>query len=57
MNLIAKVTAAGMTAGKKYNVIKQDGDMFIKNRLVKIILDNGDIGLRLFSTFDIAEED
>lgn len=55
MSLIAKLTAAGMTAGKKYDVIKQDGDMFIKNRLVKIVLDDGTVGLRLFSAFDVAE--
>ena len=49
----AKLTTTGMTAGKRYDVIRQ-GDMLIKDAMIKIVLDDGTIGLRSFSAFTVV---
>ena len=50
----AKLSTTGMTAGKNYDVIKQ-GDMLIKNSMIQIVLDDGTIGLRAFSAFNVVK--
>lgn len=55
MMLKAKYTTAGMTEGKVYQAINDDGCL-IKDHLVKIVLDNGTVGKRLFSAFQVVED-
>lgn len=52
MTLKAKLTTCGMTKGKNYDVIRQEGDKLIKDGLVQIVLDDGTVGLRAFKAFE-----
>lgn len=50
MTVVANLTAAGITKGKRYDVIDKS------ERFIKIVLDNGKIGVCLFKAFDIVED-
>lgn len=46
---IANLTVAGITRGRRYDVIDES------DRFIKIVLDNGKIGVRAIKAFDIVE--
>lgn len=47
---IANLTLAGTTRGKRYDVIGES------DRFIKIILDDGKIGIRIIKAFNIVED-
>lgn len=49
MTVVANLTVAGITKGKYYDVIDK-----VEN-FIKIVLDNGTIGVRHIKAFDIVE--
>lgn len=50
MTVIANLTVAGITRGKHYDVIDKT------DRFIKIVLDNGKIGVRHINAFDIVKK-
>lgn len=51
MTVVANLTVAGITRGKRYDVIDKP------DRFIKIVLDNGKIGIRHIKAFDVINQD
>lgn len=50
MTVVSKLTVAGITRGKHYDVID------ISDRFIKIVLDDGKIGMRHIKAFDVVNK-
>lgn len=56
MTLRAKLSAVGLTKDRTYNAVKMDDGYFIKDKMVKVVLDDGSVALRAFSAFEVVEK-